>query len=99
MNDTITGGRSSSACGKYAQAEREAVNVIVHVLTETNRHAGHADILREQIDGAVGTDPESADHYDQGTVSWAAHRAKIEHAAWLRGKSRPTRMTNPAIPA
>ena len=23
-------------------------NVIVHVLTETNRHAGHADILREQ---------------------------------------------------
>ena len=23
-------------------------NVMVHVLTETNRHAGHADILREQ---------------------------------------------------
>ena len=27
-------------------------NVMVHVLTETNRHAGHADILREQLDGA-----------------------------------------------
>jgi hypothetical protein len=26
-------------------------NVLVHVLTETNRHAGHADILREQLDG------------------------------------------------
>ena len=25
-------------------------NVLVHVLTETNRHAGHADILREQLD-------------------------------------------------
>jgi hypothetical protein len=29
-------------------------NVMIHVLTETNRHAGHADILREQIDGAIG---------------------------------------------
>jgi hypothetical protein len=56
-------------------------NVVVHVLTETNRHAGHADILREQIDGAVGTDPEAAVHYEQGTTFWAAHRAKIEDAA------------------
>ncbi|PPK65282.1 DinB family protein [Actinokineospora auranticolor] len=30
--------------------------VLVHLLTETNRHAGHADILREQLDGAVGVD-------------------------------------------
>ncbi|MFS8099160.1 DinB family protein [Lentzea alba] len=29
-------------------------NVLVHELTETARHAGHADILREQIDGATG---------------------------------------------
>ena len=28
-------------------------NVIVHVLTETNRHAGHADILREEITGPL----------------------------------------------
>lgn len=28
--------------------------IIQHVITETARHAGHADILREQIDGAVG---------------------------------------------
>ena len=34
-------------------------NVLVHVLTETNRHAGHADILREQLDGAVGTEQGS----------------------------------------
>ena len=31
-------------------------NILVHVLNETNRHAGHADILREQLDGAVGTE-------------------------------------------
>jgi len=26
----------------------------VHMIEETGRHAGHADILREQIDGSVG---------------------------------------------
>ena len=28
--------------------------IYVHMIDETARHAGHADILREQIDGAVG---------------------------------------------
>jgi hypothetical protein len=27
---------------------------LVHMIEETARHAGHADILREQIDGSVG---------------------------------------------
>jgi uncharacterized damage-inducible protein DinB len=28
--------------------------VLVHLVEETGRHAGHADILREQLDGSVG---------------------------------------------
>ncbi len=28
--------------------------VLVHMIDETGRHAGHADILREQIDGTTG---------------------------------------------
>jgi uncharacterized damage-inducible protein DinB len=28
--------------------------VLVHMIAETNRHAGHADILRELIDGRTG---------------------------------------------
>jgi hypothetical protein len=28
--------------------------VLVHLIEETGRHAGHADILREQIDGSTG---------------------------------------------
>lgn len=28
--------------------------VLVHMIEETGRHAGHLDILREQIDGSVG---------------------------------------------
>jgi uncharacterized damage-inducible protein DinB len=30
--------------------------IYVHLIEETARHAGHADILREQIDGATGFD-------------------------------------------
>jgi uncharacterized damage-inducible protein DinB len=28
--------------------------ILVHMIEETARHAGHADIIREQIDGTVG---------------------------------------------
>jgi len=40
-----------------AQAARPAPSArwaLVHMIEETGRHAGHADILREQIDGATG---------------------------------------------
>jgi hypothetical protein len=28
--------------------------ILVHMIEETARHAGHADIIREMIDGTVG---------------------------------------------
>jgi hypothetical protein len=56
-------------------------NVIIHVLTETNRHAGHADIIREQIDGVAGFNSEVGTQLDQGPAFWASHRARIEDAA------------------
>lgn len=49
--------------------------VMVHVLTETNRHAGHADILREQLDDA--SERATSDHLDD----WPGHRAQVEAAA------------------
>jgi Protein of unknown function (DUF664) len=49
-------------------------NVMVHVVTETNRHLGHADILREQLDGALGSDPTPLSPQEEG--HWATHRAK-----------------------
>jgi hypothetical protein len=52
---------------------------MVHVLTETNRHLGHADILREHIDGAPGS--RSSLSREQSDADWAAHSAKIEAAA------------------
>jgi len=32
--------------------------VLTHMIEETARHAGHADIIREQIDGTTGYIPE-----------------------------------------
>ena len=56
-------------------------NVMVHVLTETNRHAGHADILREQLDGAVGTEAENTILQSFDAAFWANRRAAIEQSA------------------
>jgi hypothetical protein len=53
-------------------------NVMVHMLTETSRHAGHADILREQLDGAVGDDSSAPPRDDD---YWQRHCARIEAAA------------------
>jgi hypothetical protein len=51
----------------------------VHVLNDTTRHAGHADILREQLDGRTGV---AAGHEEQvDTAAREARRAKIERAA------------------
>jgi hypothetical protein len=56
-------------------------NILVHVLTETNRHAGHADILREQLDGVVGTNAESTALHGRDATFWENHRAEVERAA------------------
>jgi Protein of unknown function (DUF664) len=62
-------------------------SVLVHVLTETSRHAGHADILREQVDGRVGMDAGSAAP-ERGPAFWADHRAKVERAARAADQTR-----------
>ena len=40
----------------WPSPEVTLLGVISHLLTETARHCGHADILREQLDGAIGDD-------------------------------------------
>lgn len=60
--------------------------VLVHVLSETSRHAGHADILREQLDGAAGMRAENSNLPERQQDSWNAYRAKVEAAAREAGK-------------
>jgi hypothetical protein len=56
-------------------------NVMVHMLTETTRHAGQADILREQLDGAVGNNAANSALQGPLAALWEAHCDKIEQAA------------------
>ena len=64
-------------------AERARITLhhaLVHVLAETNRHGGHADIVREQLDGAVGY-REGNDNLWVDEDGWPAHRDRVEAAA------------------
>ena len=55
--------------------------MLVHVLAETNRHAGHADILREQLDGSVGMRSDNSNVPEHDAAGWAELRDRIEQAA------------------
>jgi hypothetical protein len=51
--------------------------IIVHMLAETDRHAGHADIVHELIDNTVGLGPVN-DNMAPGDAAW-----------WQAGLPRP----------
>jgi uncharacterized damage-inducible protein DinB len=55
--------------------------VLLHVTAETHRHAGHADILRELLDGTVGLRAEADNLTRDDDAAWAAHRARLEDVA------------------
>jgi hypothetical protein len=55
--------------------------LLVRMVGETNRHAGHADIVRETIDGAAGMRPAAANVPDEDDAWWAAYRANLEEVA------------------
>jgi uncharacterized damage-inducible protein DinB len=52
--------------------------LLVHMIAETNRHAGHADIVRETIDGEVGLRQGVSNLPEH---DWAAYRERVEQAA------------------
>jgi len=55
--------------------------ILVHMIAETHRHAGHADIVRETIDGAAGVAAEYSNLSSDDPDYWVGHRAKVEQAA------------------
>ena len=55
--------------------------VAVHLLVDIARHAGHADILREQIDGSAGYVPGNTNLPDRDAAGWVAHYDRVEAAA------------------
>ena len=55
--------------------------VLVHMVSETDRHAGHADIVRELIDGAVGLRNGNDDMAPVDQAWWQEHRTRLQHVA------------------
>lgn len=55
--------------------------VLVHMTTETHRHAGHADIVRELIDGSLGLMSGNTNLPEGGEQWWAEYRQRVEQAA------------------
>ena len=55
--------------------------LLVHVIAETNRHAGHADILRELIDGAAGLRADNSNLASTDPEYWDRHWEHVEAAA------------------
>ncbi len=68
--------------------ERSVVNlhrVLVHMIAETHRHAGHADIVRELIDGTAGLRPGVSNLPAEDEAWWQAYRARLEQVARAAG--------------
>jgi hypothetical protein len=55
--------------------------ILVHVVAESHRHAGHADIVRELIDGAVGLQADNGDLRPGGREWWENYRNQLEDVA------------------
>jgi hypothetical protein len=55
--------------------------VLVHLIAETDRHAGHADIVREVIDGTAGLQAEALNLPGADAYWWAGYRDRVEQAA------------------
>ena len=84
--DGTIAGLSLDAIGRVPWWGGEVVtlhHVLAHVTSETQRHAGHADIVRELIDGSAGL-LEGHTNLPTGDAAWWTNRRdRIEAAARL----------------
>jgi hypothetical protein len=84
--DVTIEGLDLDAAGQvpWWPAERRDTNlhrVLTHVVAETHRHAGHADLVRELIDGSAGAAAEYSNLPPGDEVWWHGYHAQVEAAA------------------
>lgn len=63
------------------RAEVTLHQIFVHMIAETHRHAGHADIVRELIDGNVGVRKDNDNMPEVDDEWWLAYRERLEAVA------------------
>jgi len=74
-------GRLPAEDGGDDGPELSLHRVLVHLVAETQRHAGHADVVRELVDGATGLRRGSGDMAPGDEAWWRGHRERVEGAA------------------
>ena len=55
--------------------------VLMHIVSETARHAGHADIVRETLDGEVGLRATNSNVPSHDAQWWAEYLAMLRRTA------------------
>ncbi|MFF9482021.1 DinB family protein [Streptomyces sp. NPDC014733] len=55
--------------------------ILIHVIAEAHRHAGHADIVRELIDGAAGMRDGNTNLPSDEAAWWEEYRTHLESVA------------------
>ena len=92
--DATIDGASAGRLGQVPWWRRRRVEVtlhrvLVHVIAETHRHAGHADIVRELVDGAAGLRRAGGTTCPRRPAWWEGYRAELERVA-AGGRWSPT---------
>ena len=62
-------------------AEVTLGHILLHTVAESHRHAGHADIVRELVDGSAGLGEGGGMLPDGDAAWWLRHRGRVEQAA------------------
>ena len=63
------------------RAERTLHFILIHVIAETHRHAGHADVVRELIDGSAGWNAGNENMPPVDQAWWQDYRERLEQVA------------------
>ncbi|MGK5449752.1 DinB family protein [Streptomyces radiopugnans] len=61
-------------------------HAVVRVIADTHRHAGHADIVRKLLDGAVGMNKGNDSMAPGDSTWWEEYRSRLERAAREAGR-------------
>ncbi|MEV0219373.1 DinB family protein [Streptomyces sp. NPDC050704] len=85
-SDATIDALEPDAIGKvpWWPSDRDEVTLhhaVVRMIAETHRHAGHADIVRELIDGAAGMNKGNDSMAPGDSAWWESYRGRLEKAA------------------
>ena len=93
-SDATIGALALDATGQvpWWPTERREVTlhqILVHMIAETHRHAGHADIVRELIDGAAGFRDGNYNMAPGDQAWWENYRNGLEKQRGKLAKDEP----------